>query len=257
MRNQNKAPRANAVERALNILELLAGKSQGLTISEISRRLSLPKSSTYLILRTLERKGYVQRNIERRYGLSLRLLKFSHAVLQGLGVHRLAGPFLKELVQRTGCSARLAYLEQGEVVIIEKEDTPSLIQINSWIGRRMEAYCTALGKALLAFSSEEQLAEVLARGLHRHTRRTITDPERLRLELEKVRRLGYAINDEENAPEVRAIAAPIFNHQGKSVAAVGIAGTVRQIRPELIPRLAEIVRKTARRFSRELGFDAS
>jgi DNA-binding IclR family transcriptional regulator len=249
-------PRVNAVERAFNILELLVEKSRKLTISEISRRLNIPKSSTYLIVRTLERRGYVQRDEEGRYGLSFRLLKFSHAVLQNLEVRQLAVPFLKQLVHMTGCSVRLGCLEQGEVVIVEKEDTPGLIRINSWIGRRMEAYCTALGKALLAFSPEEQLEGVIARGLRKHTKRTITEAEKLKLELERVRRLGYALNDEENAPEVRAIAAPIFDHQGKVVAALGIAGTARQIPTEAISKLAGIVKEKAKQLSKELGFEA-
>jgi DNA-binding IclR family transcriptional regulator len=247
---------ANSVRRAFRILELLADKPDGLPLAVTCRQAGLPRSSTYVILRTLERDGYLEKRADGRYRLALRLLKFGNAVLSNLELPTTALPFLKRLVERTGCSARLAILEGGEAVAIAIEDAPGIVRVASWVGRRMPVHGSAVGKVLLAFSPPERMAEVIERGLVPCTPRTIVQPEKLRAELERVRRLGYALNDEETTMEVRAVAAPIFDSRGAAVASVCIAGTTRQIKTAVVPKLASIVQETARKISRELGYDA-
>ena len=140
-------------------------------------------------------------------------------------------------------------------MLIAKAEPPGLLRVASWIGRRMDVHCTGVGKALIAFLPEEELDYLIREhGLLRHNEKTNTSSRRLREEFSKVRRLGYAFDDEEDEIGLRCIGAPVFEQVGKVVASVSVAGTVRQIHPQNRRLIAEQVQQTASRISHELGF---
>ena len=140
-------------------------------------------------------------------------------------------------------------------MLIAKAEPPGLLRVASWIGRRMDVHCTGVGKALIAFLPEEELDYLIREhGLLRHNEKTNTSSRRLREELAKVRRLGYAFDDEEDEIGLRCIGAPVFEQAGKVVASVSVAGTVRQIHPQNRRLIAEQVQQTVSRISQELGF---
>jgi len=244
-----------AVERAFAILEATLGQNRGLTNAEISRRLSIPKSSASYILRTLERGGYLRRESESgRYRLGLKLLSLGRGVLAGYELREVAGAAMRGLVDRTGLTAHLAVLDRGEAVYIEKVEAPGFIKMDTWIGRRMFVHSTAVGKALAAHLPKAAVDAIIREhGLKKRTPKTITSPRRFFAELAKVREQGFAVDDEENSLDAGCLAVPVFDARGNVVAAIGLSGTVSHLDPESIPRVAGLAREASRRISRQLG----
>jgi DNA-binding IclR family transcriptional regulator len=244
-----------SVERVLTLFEFLAHSKRGFSLSELSQKLKIPKSSVHLLLNTLERRGYLQKNLTTgQYRFGLKLLTLSRTAFDGLELRAEARPFLSALVKETGLTAHMAILEGNEAVVIEKIEAPGLVKIASWVGRRMEINCTSLGKALVAFlpSSEFDL-QIKSKGFIRHNQKTITSITKLKEDLSRVREWGYAIDDEEEELGCRCIGAPIFDLHEKVVAALSVSGTTSQIPIEKIPPLARKVRRTAESISAQLG----
>ncbi len=244
-----------SVSRAMRILELLAQSQRGLTLSDISRKLGLPKSSTHVLVKTLELTGYLKNSkLNGRYCFGLRLVNLSNMALENLDLREQARPFLQELMLRTGLTVHLAILEGAEAVIIEKIEAPGMLRLATWIGRRLDANSSGVGKALLAFGADETSARrIAARPLARHNRNTITSPERLVRELKKIREVGYAFEDEEGEIGFRCIGVPLYDSADRAIAAISIAGRVCQIPDERIRKLAAEVKVTAAQISAHLG----
>lgn len=252
-------PIANSVpsiDRALTVLELLAQTKKGLSISEMSRKLLLPKSSVHLILRTLERRGYLQKNPHTgKFFFGLKLLSLSRSTLENLELREEAQPFLVSLMRKTNLTVHMAVLERNEAVIIEKIEPQGMIKVATWIGRRMDVNCTGVGKALIAFIPEEEFdQQINAKGFTRHNHKSITSLRKLRRELSQVRELGYALDDEEDEVGLRCVGAPIFNSHGKVAAAISVAGTTTQITPERIHAITTEVKRAAEKISLQLGY---
>src|SRR5580692_9983760 len=244
---------ATAVERALNILEAAAQRRDGLTNSEISRKLAIPKSSASYILRTLERRGYLRRDAETgRYKLGLKILSLGGDAQSNLDIADLALPFMRSLVERVHLTAHLAVLDQGEAVYVEKVEAPGFFKVNTWVGRRMYLHSTSVGKSLLAWLQKQEMeAIVRQQGMKKRTPKTITAVSRLLADLELVREQGYAVDDEENSTGARCLGAPIHDATGSVTAALGVSGTLTQVDEENLSRIADALKETARRISRQ------
>jgi DNA-binding IclR family transcriptional regulator len=247
-----------SIERALSVLQCLGHSKRGFSISEIGRRLKIPKSSAHLILTTLERRGFLQRNTQTgRYHFGLQLLSLSRSALENLDLREEARPFLRDLMEETGLTVHMAVLERDEAVIIEKVEAPGLVRLASWIGRRLDVNCTGVGKALMAFLPDEELDYILkTKAFARHNSRTIISKSALRRELMLVKQSGYALDNEEDEPGVCCIGAPAFDVNGRAVAAISVAGTTSQIGSERIPILARQVKRAAQGISARLGYPA-
>jgi DNA-binding IclR family transcriptional regulator len=248
-------PISIAVERTLAVLEAIAERSSGMSNADVHRRLKIPKSSASYILRTLVKGGYLRRDRESgRYHLGLKVVGLSHRALAGLDVREIAQPVLRQLVDSTQLTAHLAILDNHQAVYIEKQDAPGFVKMNTWVGRRLDVHSTSVGKVLISTFDEAQIAELVAhRGLSKRTTQTIATVPRLLRDLEKVRELGYAIDDEENSPGVRCVAAPIFNSESSIEAAIGVSGTTYQFERAAIPKMADLVKAAARKISHQLG----
>ncbi|HYL62810.1 MAG TPA: IclR family transcriptional regulator [Candidatus Methylomirabilis sp.] len=245
---------ATAVERALTILEAVAHRRDGLTNSEISRKLSIPKSSASYILRTLERRGYLRRDAESgRYRLGLKILSLGGDAQSNLDLADVALPFMRSLVERVHLTSHLAVLDQGEAVYIEKVEAPGFFKVNTWVGRRMFLHSTSVGKVLLAWLPRHDVEAILRQqGMKKRTPKTITAVSRLLADLELVRERGYGVDDEENSVGARCLGAPIFDPAGNVAAALGVSGTIAQVDEETQPKIVEVLKDTARRISRQL-----
>ncbi|HKD50470.1 MAG TPA: IclR family transcriptional regulator [Candidatus Acidoferrum sp.] len=245
---------ATAVERALNILEAAAQRREGLTNSEISRKLAIPKSSASYILRTLERRGYLRRDVESgRYRLGLKILSLGSDAQSNLDIADVALPFMRALEEKIHMTVHLAVLDQGEAVYIEKVEAPGFFKVNTWVGRRMFLHSTSVGKCLLAWLPKQEVETIVKQqGLKKRTPKTITTMTRLLADLQRVKDEGYAVDDEENSLGARCLGAPVFDVAGNVVAALGASGTLTQVDEASLPRLAESVKETARRISRQL-----
>lgn len=243
-----------ALDRALSILESLSKSKHGLTLSQLSRSLELPKSSVHCLLLTFERHGYLRRDDSSgRYRLGLHLCDLANGALGGVMLRDQAAPFLNQLRESTQLTTHMAVLEHDEVVVIEKVE-PLTSRVNSWIGKRMDVHCTALGKALTAYLPQDQVeALVHRRGLLRHNDNTIASLKRLKQELEQVRKQGYSIDDEEEEIGVRCLGTPILSANNQAVAAISITGTTDQINAGSRDALVAKLKATAAAIAAEVA----
>jgi IclR family KDG regulon transcriptional repressor len=248
---------SNAVARALSILEAVAESSNGLTNSDLSRRLKMPRSSASYILRVLEKRDYLQRDAGGKYRLGLKLMSLTGGAMTHLDVREAAKPILSEFLKKSRLpEVHLAVLDNGRAVYIEKiEDEKSFIKMDIWVGHRLPVHTTAIGKVLVSFLSEDEILRILElRGMERKTRKSITTPQKFLREAERVRKYGFAVDDEENAEGVRCIAAPIFDAKGKVVAALGTSSVIMHIDKTHLPKIVDLVKKSAAKVSRQMGY---
>ena len=249
-----KTPSVPALERALAILELLAGSRAGLTLPEIAKNLQLPKSSVHCLLITLERHGYLNRN-ERtsRYMFGSKLFSLGNMSLSGLQLRQVAVPHMHTLMERVGLTVHLAVLERYEAVLVEKVEPPGVYKLATWLGKRMDIHCTSLGKALIAHLPEEELTLLVReKGLARHNDNSIGSLKKLKEDLARAQQLGYYVDDEEDEIGHRCIGAPIFDDAGQTVAAISISGTILQVREDNSKALATLVLDAANAISRSI-----
>lgn len=252
----SKSSSVPSIDRALRIFELLADSRRGLSLSEISRTLKLPKSSTCLIVSTLERKGYLQKNVVTgKYCFGLKLLSLSRTALENLDLRHLGRPYLRKLAQETRLTVHMAILERGEAVIIDKIEAPGLVKLATWVGRRMDVNCTGVGKALIAFLPKEEFdQQIRGKVLAKHNDQSIVSIRALERELTEVRNLGYSFDDEEDEIGLRCIGAPIFDSAGVVLAALSVSGTTSQLPLESVSDVAKKVKQAADAISSNFGF---
>lgn len=247
----DRSPAVPALDRALTVLECIAQSRKGFSVSELSRRLTLPKSSVHLILRTFERRGYLQKQPSGgRYRFGMKLMSLGHLALDGVELRDEARPILARLVRTTGLTAHLGVLERNEVVVIERIDAASPIRIVSFVGRRMKMHSTSAGKALAAYLPAVEIEARLGHGpLEPQNERTISSVPAFLQELEEVRRVGYAVNDQEDELGLRSVGAAIRSPDGASLAAISVVGTTGQLPLERIAIVGAAVRDAAEEIS--------
>lgn len=248
---------SRAVDRALSMLELIAESKTGYTNADLSRRLKIPKSSASYILRVLEDRGYLRRVDNGKYLLGLKVMSLASDNLSHIDLREVAKPELEEFLRRSRLpEAHLAVLDNGRAVYIEKVESPdSFIKMDIWVGHRLPVHTTAIGKVLVASLPDEEILGILKlRGMESKTNRSIRSPQGFLREAGKVKRFGFAVDNEENSPGVRCIAAPIHDGGGKVIAALGTSSTILQIDTDNLPRYVELVKESAERVSRQLGF---
>jgi DNA-binding IclR family transcriptional regulator len=237
-----KMANMNSVERAFAILEFLNSSRRGWNISEMSRKLGLPKSSTHVLFSTLDKLGYIKEyQSSRRYQLSPKLYGLGRRALEATPLPIIALPHLHWLVQQTSLTAHVGILEKRQVVFVQKVDGPGIIKFDTYIGKCSQLHCTGLGKSLVSFQPEEEIALLLDKyNFSRFTKKTISSYSSFMTECERIRRSGYSIDDEEEELGIRCVAVPIIS-DGIAVAAISVTGTTAQMPQESI---AAIVSKT-------------
>jgi DNA-binding IclR family transcriptional regulator len=240
--------RSPSVERAFKILEFLDSSRRSWKISEISRRLEMPKSTTHILVRTLAGMDYLKYDpATRSFSLGLKLSGLGRSVLKDMPMPARALPFMRSLADSLHMTIHLALLERDQAVYIQKVDGPGFIRFDTYVGKRTNLHCTAVGKVLLAHSSGEMQNKYLKRTTFiRHTRQTITSAPALKKELAKVAQQGWAIDDEEEELEVRCFAVPLYDRAGQTVAAaLGATGTVGQASPQSFAKIVQKMQAVA------------
>jgi DNA-binding IclR family transcriptional regulator len=234
----------------------LADEEPPYTLTQLSRRLHLHVSTVHRLLVNLVRHGFVEEDpVSGGYQLSYRILRMGLRVLDRLDFRRVAQPLLRDLNLRTQETVHLAILQGWGTIFIEKFDSPQPVGLEARLGHVMPLHCTGVGKTLLAYHGEDLLKQVVqSPGLTRLTTRTITGLPQLRKELERIRQQGYALDQEEAVEGLRCVAAPVFNHAGRIVAAFSVAGPATRLTAARIPELAQLVRETSQQISYRLGY---
>jgi IclR family acetate operon transcriptional repressor len=244
-----------SLERAAALLRALAEAGRPLSAGELAAAVGLPRPTVYRLLQTLCAEGWVAQN-GRSFVIGASVLWLAARRLEQLELRSVGRPILAELRDRTGETVHLGVLEAGQVVYVEKLESPGPLRMASMVGRIVPAHSTALGKAMLAYLPWEQVERIVEKhGLARRTSNTITDPARLFQELAAVRARGYSIDNVENEEGIRCVGAAIFEHRGRVAGAVSVSGSVATISLERARReLAPLVREAAERISRAMGW---
>ena len=224
MTRTKKVYQVAALLKANEILEFLLTRGEA-TFTEIYTGLGHPKSSTYKTLSTLESLGYIRSIGEgSRYSLGLKLLELGSRAASQVDLFTEARPLVKRLSMDTQRTCQIGILDGHDVVYVVKENTHCLIRLDTWVGKRIPVYCSAMGKVLLAWLDDKVVNELLGHiTFEKIAPNTILDKETLKLGFPEVKERGWAIDDEESAKMVRCVSAPILNQTGEIHAALGVS----------------------------------
>lgn len=252
MKDKNLAP---ALERGINIIELLEKYPKGLSFSEIYMKLKIPKPSIVRFLQVLLRRKYLKQE-NRIYKLGLKFLSLGSEVQSSLDLREVAKPFMEELLQKIDETIELEIFDNGSLLVIEKLESSNSVRLFSKIGGRYEnLHSNAPGKVVIAFLPEkESLKWIKTHSLTKLTPYTITNLEELKKELIEIKNKKIAFDFRETRLEVSRIASPLFNHNSEFVGVIDIAGTYFRINQKNKYKLGNIVKEFASKISMGLGY---
>lgn len=243
-----------SIEKAFSVIDLFHPENSKLSTTEIANKLDLPPGTIYPILYTLKEKGYLKKDGNKKYELGLKFLEKSNTILESLDLRSTATPYLRKLAGSLEGNAHLALLHNRMVLYLEREEGSPGVTIKEIIGHRVPAYCTALGKVLLTQLGQEELKSYLENvKLKKRAPNTITDPEELRTELDKVREQGFSIDNEEFHDNLLAIAAPVKNYKNEILAAISVSFPKTRFPDSETGEQVERIKKAASRISKKLG----
>lgn len=252
-RNQIIAAAAGTLE----VLEALGRGNASMTLAELVQATGRPKGTVHRMASTLVNTGYASYSRETgRYALTLKAWRIGSVALRDFDLVDLARPLMERLRAETGETVHLSVLEpSGEIVYVAKVTSPKSIGVQTRLGQLSPSWCTATGRSILAHHRD--IAEhVLAGRLERRTPQTVTDARQVRRILAQVREDGYAVARGENHPEMGGVAAPIRDHDGQVIAAVGVAMPIYRMTADVVRVTVPKVRLAANAISHELGYVA-
>jgi DNA-binding IclR family transcriptional regulator len=240
--------------KGLQVLATLAIHPELSGVTELALHLGMTKSNAHRLLQTLAACGYV-RNVKQsgKYEPTLKLWELGTAIADRLDIAKYAEEGMRSLSQRCRETIHLSVLEGGQVMYLDKIESPQPVRAYSRVGGRAPAYCVATGKALLAYAPDDLVGEISTQ-LEAFTASTIVTPQKLKKELEGVRKMGYAINRGEWRDGVCGVAAPIWDAEGKVCAAIGVSGPADQFKPRNLKTFGLAVSEVAAEISTKLGY---
>lgn len=248
-----------SLEKIIKILDYLSDEKRDVGITELALALNLPKSTVHRILKDLLRYSIVEQEKDTsKYRIGFRLLKYSNSLLKSFDFRQIAKPILEKLCSKTSFTTFLTIWQSYHSICIDSV-TPSqksnTHQLFVEVGKEMPFHCTASAKTLLAYQHPKEIKRIINKNpLKRYTPNTITDPEKLMIHLLDIKSKGYAICDEELEEGIKAVAAPIKNINGKTVASITITGLSKRMSSSNMERLIRIVTNSAQEISKKLGY---
>ncbi len=245
-----------SVDRAIDVLEVLAQSGEELPLKEIARKTGLNVSTCHHLLATLVNRGYVGRSrLGRLYFIGGKVSELSRRRFSQFNIVEVAMPELRRLNQQTGETVSLSVLQGHELVTLARLDSSHPVRVGSSnTSEAMATHATAAGKAILAWLPDAEIAKVLSEtGLRKYTDKTITDMDAFTEELRHVRRNGFATDREEFQPGVRCIGSAVRDYNGAVIAAVSCSMPEMRAKKELLERVRDTVRRSAKKLSEQLG----
>lgn len=248
-----------SVHHALELFEVFrtSGKKEEFGVTELSKTLGLHKNNVFRLLATLESRGYIEQNMNtENYRLGIGIFNLGQKFINKLGILKLAKPFMEKIVEQVNESVYIGILREGSVIYLDIVEAPQTVRIVSRVGRDVPAYCTAIGKAQLAYASEEELNKIyMGARLRRYTNNTITSLPALKKHLKEIGAKDYSIDDEEFEDRVRCIAIPIKDYLGVPVSALSVSGPACRMTDEkMTDEILPVLKKYSREISKRLGF---
>ena len=244
-----------AIDRAFSVLDLLGQSAKPMGLAQVTDALHLHKSTVHRFLMVLERHRMVERTPEGNYRLGLKLYDLGNRAVQQYDLRDRVQPHLRRLVSETGETAHLCIMEKALVVYLEKIEPSRSVRMTSRIGTSNPVYCTAVGKAMLSMLPQDEMREILGRIRYvRLSKKTLMSEEELLRDLEKTRRRGYAVDDEEVEEGVRCVGAAILDSTGHPVAAVSVSGPSFRMTVQNVRSIATLLVECVQAISADLGY---
>ncbi len=247
--------RVTSLEKALSVLDLLIDQDRGLSVTETSHRLGLAKGTVHRILNTLKVRGYVQQhNDTRLYSLGLRTLEIGALAKRDRFLRSFMEPFLRDLSAMCNETVNAAVLEYNEIHYIFRLESEEMLRISAPLGVRFPAHCTATGKVMLSYHADDDIRRIYARrsALKKLTEYSIDSVDALVKEIQQIRIIKVAVDDEETIAGVYCVAAPLVNVKGECVAAISISAPKNRVSKEKGVDFMRMVSRTAGEISKSL-----
>jgi len=247
---------SQVLDRVMQILECFGPERTDLKLTEIAAATDLHKSTLYRLLEAMRAHRLIGFDAASGcYHPGLKLFEMGSLAAGRFALDRHAHPILEHLATVSGETAHLCVLDGSDVVYVAKVECTRTLRIPSAVGQRNPAYCTGVGKAILAFLAPEQIDSYIAQTpLKPFTRKTLTSGGELKTNLRQIVAQGYAVDDQEREEGVRCVAAPVRDHGGQVIAAISIAGPSIRVTKERIAELASHVLRAADEISAGLGY---
>lgn len=246
---------SQSLVRGLSLLERLAANPDGLTLSEVAEQAELAPSTTHRLLQALHSQGFISHNAEIGvWKIDVKTFRIGNSFLEARDFVATSRPFLRKLTAATGETANLGIRDGSTAVFLAQSESPQMMRMITRLGSRAPMHASGVGKALMAWLPDDELAQVLEeRGLARITENTLHDPRMLRDHLAEIRQQGYACDREEHAIGMNCVAACIHNEHAIPLAAISVSGPVARISDTRLVELGELVRHTAQEITTQLG----
>lgn len=243
------------MNRTFDIIELLSQEQRSMSVTEISKVTGISKSTAYRLLQAMYARRYVEKDKNSCYSIGIKLIELVSCHINGLELQTEAKPFLSVLRSELNLTTHLGILQADEVIYIEKMNLYPTTMIYSQIGYRSPAYCSSIGKCLLSCLSGDELDEALFNcKFEQFTPNTITNIHDFKQHLKKVRKQGWAMDDEEYKLGHRCVGAPIFDYRGDAIASISASGIITEISDEKLPMIIEHVKDAAMQISRRMSY---
>lgn len=241
-----------SLTKVSRVLECFTTSRRALTLADICTETGFPRSTTHRLLAAMREVGFVEQDRERDlYRLGLRLFELGSVVLSNLDLHREGRTIVDALHKLTGHAVHLAVFDGLRAVVIQRTETEPMLAATMM--ENSPAYCTSVGKAILAHQPDEVVQRVIDSGLVRFTETTITNPDELTAELDLTRTRGYAIDNGEHQPGLRCVGAPIRNQAGTVFAAISASAPSWHLTATEVDELNKVVIYHANLISQRLG----
>jgi len=239
--------------KGMNVLELLSD-NEALTVTQVAKMMDINRAGSHRFLSTLKELGYADKDDSSRYYLTSKVIELGMKVLDRFEIRKIARPFLQELSAKFNETINLGYFNSEEVLTIDKIDSTEILRMDAGIGGGEPAYCTSLGKAILAFLPDMQLAEYLQTiELIPFTPNTVISKGKLKEELMHIKENGCSIDDEELSVGLRCVGAPLFNHSGQALYAISISGPSIRMGSKRIEEMQRELKKICQSLSGKMG----
>lgn len=243
------------IDRTFDIIELLAQATGPLPLAEIVKQSSISKTTAFRLLQTMCSRHYVERDEESRYYIGPKLVEAVSMHINGLELQTESRPILAAMRRRLNLTVHLGILDGANVVYLEKMDIYPTVRLYTQVGYRSPAYCSSMGKCIMACLSSEELEKaIFGCRFEAHTPHTITTFADFKRHLKRVREQGWAMDDQEYVLEHRCVGAPVFDYRGDAIAAVSASGSLAELRDERLPEVVADVKASARELSQRMGY---
>lgn len=255
MKEKEEEKQVSAVQRTISILETLS-RSESLNLEMLSKATELPKATLLRFLSSLSSLGYVFRDDNDLYHLTLKMFSIGSRSLSHLDLVTTAKPFAKKLADELGETVHMGILQDDMAVYVLKEESIYTLRMYSQVGKAIPLYCTGIGKVFLSEMSEEDLSAYLSTHLLKpFTPKSIRTEEAMRTELCSIRERGWAMDDEEHEMNIKCIASPVRDHTGKAVAAISASWPIFRFEEDKKEEFISKVTGVTKELSSILGFE--